>query len=114
MKKIALLLALTCLLVSCSATKKASEKSTNQYSSSIITEIDGSSFEKAILIKEKTEMAGVDAEYAWIRQNYPGSQLKGQYLFNKKKRSYDVIEIITSDGIEKSIYFDISSFFGKF
>jgi hypothetical protein len=114
MKKISLLLALNCLLISCSTEKKASENNANQYNSSIITENDGSSFEKAIVIKEKTEMAGVDAEYAWIRQNYPGSRLKEQYLINKKNKSYDVIEIITSDDTEKSIYFDISNFFGKF
>ena len=28
--------------------------------------------------------------------------------------SYDIITILTADGVEKEVYFDISRFFGKF
>ena len=68
MKKIVLLLIFACSVVSCSSTKKVTENNSNQYSTSINTGNDGSSFEKAIVIKEKSEMTGVDAEYAWIRR----------------------------------------------
>ena len=114
MKKIVFLLSLACLIASCSTTKIVSEPSPNQTSTSAITENDGSSFEKAIVINEKNSMYGVDAEYAWIKQNYPSSTLKGQYLVKHKNKHYDIIEIITSDGNEKRIYFNISNFFGKF
>src|ERR1700730_6082618 len=33
---------------------------------------DGSSYENAVVIKEKTETAGVDAEYKWCAVHYPG------------------------------------------
>jgi PBP1b-binding outer membrane lipoprotein LpoB len=114
MKRIIFLLSLACLIASCSTTKRVSETSPNQSSTSVSTEKDGSSFEKAIVINEKNAMSGVNAEYAWIKQKYPGSKIKGQYLVKHKDQPYDVIEIITTDGKEKSIFFNISNFFGKF
>jgi hypothetical protein len=114
MKKTILLLTLVFIVASCSTTRKVTEDRTNQNYTSVNTERDGSSFEKAILIKEKNEMAGIDAEYAWIKQNYPDSKLKGQSLVNHDNKPYDIIKIKTSDGKELSIYFDISNFFGKF
>jgi len=75
---------------------------------------DGSSFEKAIFIKETSEGSGVDAEYAWIRDKYPGSKVNGQALVNHNNKPYDVIHITTSDGTKTDVYFDISNFYGKF
>jgi hypothetical protein len=74
---------------------------------------DGSSFEKAVVIKEKSEMKGVSAEYAWLRKNYPGYKSNGQSLTPHGNKNYDVIHITTADGRKKDIYFDISNFFGK-
>lgn len=102
-----LLLAIT----SCSTQKHTSGNSMQMSSNS---EADGSSYEKAIVIKEKTETAGVHAEYAWIKEHYPGYQMVNQSLMNKDKKPYDVINIKTSSGQAKAIYFDISNFFGKF
>jgi len=75
---------------------------------------DGSSYEKAIVIQEKSETPGVNAEYKWIAEHYPGYSRGMQSLNFYNKKPYDIITIKTKDGEEKKIYFDISNFFGKF
>ena len=91
-----------------------SQKTTSGATSTVQSgERDGSSYEKAIIINEKSEGKGVSAEYAWLKENYPGYKSMGQSLSNHNGKSYDIIRIKTSGGSEKSIYFDISSFFGK-
>ena len=96
----------------CATQRKSSDQTT--ISNSISSSGDGSSFEKAIIIKEHSESAGINAEYAWISQNYPGYKSQGQALTYYKKVAYDIINIITLNGEKKSIYFNISNFFGKF
>jgi hypothetical protein len=114
MKKILILFTFVCLLVSCSTTKKISDNTTDQNSTSVKSDHDGSSYDKAIIIKEKTESAGIAAEYAWLRNNYPGYTFKRQSLNYQKEKPYDILNIVTSQGEEKSIYFDISNFFGNY
>ena len=75
---------------------------------------DGSSYEKAIIINEEHEKPGIDAEYAWIRRQYPVSRTLGQALTYYKNQPYDIIHIVTADGNKSDVYFDISKFFGKF
>lgn len=75
---------------------------------------DGSSYEKAIVITETHEQAGIDAEYAWIRQHYPGAKTQGQALMYRDKKPFDLIHVLTSEGNKVDVYFDISDFFGKF
>ena len=114
MKKTFFLSLLAVLILSCSTTKKVSENIKDQNNTSIESKIEGSLFENAIVIKEKSEHKGVDAEYAWLREHYPGYKLKGQSLLFHNDKPYDLIEIITADGTEVGIYFDISNFYGKF
>ena len=110
MKKFVIyLLAGVLLASSCASHKRVAE---NGAASLSVT--DGSSFDKAILIKETHERPGIDAEYAWIRTQYPGSKVKGQSLMNHGGKPYDVIHITTADGTDKDVYFDISNFYGKF
>jgi hypothetical protein len=113
MKQILIILSLACLIISCGTTKKVTNPSKSK-SSSEINDRDGSSFDKAIIIDKSNEMDGVAAEYEWLRINYPGYENLGQSLVNNDTKPYDVIKIRTSDGITKSIYFDISKFFGKY
>ena len=75
---------------------------------------DGSSFDKAIIINEDHERPGIDAEYAWIKRQYPGSATKGQALMYNDNKPYDLIHVVTADGKTVDVYFDISKFFGKF
>jgi hypothetical protein len=113
MKNIFMFFLLVSLMVSCTTTRKVSEQTvTNNTLTSV--EQDGSSYENAIVIKKSTERAGVDAEYAWLSQHYPGYKSKGQSLNFHHDKPYDIIKILTNQGEEKSIYFDISKFYGKF
>lgn len=105
------------LLSACSTSKKTAQSVTNSPTTSVSVtdeQRDGSSYEKAIVIKEKSETPGVSAEYKWLKEKYPGYTFTGQSLSTYKKTPYDVIKIKTADGEEKTVYFDISNFFGKF
>ncbi|MCX6230561.1 MAG: hypothetical protein NTZ33_03360 [Bacteroidetes bacterium] len=104
MKKLFFLIFIAYLATGCSSSKNTTTSS---------TENDGSSFSKAIIIKEKTETKGVAAEYLWIREHYPNATIKGQKLVDHKNKPYDIIKIETKESEEKEIYFDISMFFGK-
>jgi hypothetical protein len=75
---------------------------------------DGNSYLTAIVIQETHETPGVRAEYKWIADHYPGAKTQMQALNNVKGKPYDVLTITLADGSEKKVYFDISSFFGKF
>ncbi len=114
MRKLIALFALVSLIISCSPTRKISNETNNHNKTSEVIEKDGTSYDKAIIIKAKSESTGVGAEYAWLSKNYPGYQSKGQSLVFQNKKPYDIIEIVTASGEEKSIYFDISNFYGKF
>ena len=110
MKTFIYLFAFSLLATSCATHKSAAQA--NAAAASVAA--DGSSFEKAIFIKETGEGAGVDAEYAWIRNKYPGSKVNGQALMYHNNKPYDVIHITTADGAKTDVYFDISNFYGKF
>jgi len=104
------------MAVACSAPKQSVGKDAGHRitDSSSADAQDGSSYEKAVFVKEKSETNGVHAEYAWVREHYPGSKNKGQALVFNNKKPYDILTIETADGTEKKVYFDISNFFGKF
>lgn len=114
-------LSILLIFTSCSSQRKSQSLSLNSASTSARNiqplsdqkTADGSSYEKAIFIDKSTETAGVDAEYVWLKENYPGYQMIKQSLVHHDGRSYDILKIKTKDGAEKDIYFDISKFFGK-
>jgi hypothetical protein len=113
MKNLFRLIILIFIIVSCSTTKKADRESDKNSISSTVVFRDGTSLERAIIIIEKSERSGITAENDWIRKNYPGYRKAGQSLVFDKKRPYDIINIENVEGTTKSIYFDISEFFGK-
>ncbi len=75
MKNIVFVL-LVAIASACSSTKHTATNPSNNQSTIVASTVgaDGSSFEKAIVIQETNESSGVDAEYKWIRENYPGSK----------------------------------------
>jgi len=75
---------------------------------------DGSSFEKAVVIHGANELTGVDAEYDYLAQHYPGYHRGKQSLSFHGKRHFDVLEFTTAGGKKRTIHFDITEFFGKF
>ena len=73
---------------------------------------DGTSCEQAVVVHEHSEMAGVAAEYAWLKARYPGYRRGPQGLSKCGNRPADKIQIRTQDGRELEVVFDISEFFG--
>ena len=74
---------------------------------------DGTSFERAIIINEKTERAGIDAENTQLTALFPGSKRVSQRYDIYKDKQHEIVNVTTSDGREVSVYFDVSSYFGK-
>jgi hypothetical protein len=111
MKKIVLLFVIAISCAACSGTKKVVNSGTAATISA--SDRDGSSYEKAVIVTEKHEMQGINAEYAWIQNKYPGYKTVSQSLNYKDKTPYDIIHILTADGKAMAIYFDISNYFGK-
>jgi hypothetical protein len=74
---------------------------------------DGTSFEKAVIVKAPDGATGVRAEYAWLAEHFPGARPCRQSLQSRGPRSYDVLEIHDASGAKREIYFDITAFFGR-
>jgi hypothetical protein len=66
------------------------------------------------VIQASGEFAGIAMEYQWLDEHYPGYQTLSQGTTRHDGRIYDIISILTADGVRKDIYFDITSFYGKF
>lgn len=76
-------------------------------------ERNGSSPELAVdLSGSRTESEGIQAEKAWLEQHYPGARVKSQALLLGPP-VMDMLTITLPSGEEREIYFDISSYFGK-
>lgn len=81
---------------------------------------DGSSVEKAIIIKKANNLKeGVAAEYAYLEKQLGqrGIEWKplGQYLHPVSNKHYDIIKVkIINTNEIKHFCFDITKFFGKF
>ena len=73
----------------------------------------GTSFDNAIVIKVKTESAGVAEEYRWLAETYPGYSTIRKTQASRENKHYDIITFKTREGIEKNAYFDITSFYKK-
>ena len=74
----------------------------------------GSSYDTAIVLEGATnEISGVEAENSYIAAHYPGWHQKMQALLNHDGRIYDRIDVVGPKGETKSLYFDITGWFGK-
>jgi hypothetical protein len=74
---------------------------------------DGSSVAEAILVKGATEASGVAAEYQWLRDHLPGCRPERQVLLDVGGRRYDQLDVVMPNGERRSVFFDITEFFGK-
>ena len=99
-KLVVIVLLLT--LISCAAHQKSLSDSAASTSSSP----DGLSIKNAIPVNN------IAAEYQWVRAHYPGGQVQMQALLQQKRKAYDMLQVKVDDKVI-SVYFDISSFFGK-
>ena len=74
---------------------------------------DGSSVAEAILVKGANEATGVAAEYQWLRDHLPGCRPERQVLLDVGGRRYDQLDVVMPNGERRSVFFDITEFFGK-
>jgi hypothetical protein len=68
--------------------------------------VDGASIEQAIVVKN------IGEEYGWIRRHCAGFEPGEQSLEEIGGRFYDVHQLRNAAGLEKTIYFDITTFYG--
>lgn len=115
MKAIISLISLSVLLLSCGSAKKNSTVKKEPVHSVTQTDVlkGGTSYENAVVIKVKSEGEGVAEEYKWLAESYPGYSTIRKSQTSHGNRHYDIITFKTRDGIEKTAYFDITSFYKK-
>ncbi|MBN1363324.1 MAG: hypothetical protein JW976_00830 [Syntrophaceae bacterium] len=79
---------------------------------------DGETIEKAIIINAKRMTVGIPAEYRFVEEKYGRMDLDWtfelQAVMRSGNRQYDVLAIKLKDGQEKTFFFDITKFYGKF
>ena len=100
MKKIItpLILLLVLSLSGCSASKLSNSSTIDR---------DGSSFEKAIIVKNISE------EYEYAKKVCTDCTFIQQSLAFEKSKPYDILTFKKPNGETAEYYFDISKFFGK-
>ncbi len=113
MKKLGFLVLCLLLLNSCS-TSKTTVAGHPRHGNAPAATMDGSTYEKAVIIMEKSESTGTAAEYKWLKDHYPGYTMQMQSLTHYKNKPYDILQVTTAAGIRIEVFFDISNFFGKF
>ncbi len=69
---------------------------------------DGTTPQTAIVVECMGE------EYEWMQRHCPGFRPGSQALLEIDGKPYDMLMWQNSRGEERSVYFDISKFFGKF
>ena len=79
---------------------------------------DGSSKETAFVINATNSIVGVAAEYKFIEKQCGREDTDWerdlQMVLRSDNKSYDLIVVKLKNGGEKSFFFDITKFYGKF
>jgi hypothetical protein len=119
MKQLLRFLLLVLLMASTFSCRHQKQVSSASHSSSKPVELytggDGTSQQNTVIVNESVDSKGVAAEYAWLKQQYPGYQLVSQkVVYANDGHPYDRIEIKTAEGETKIAWFDIAGFYGKF
>ncbi len=81
-------------------------------------ERSGDSKKEAIVVLDvENSREGVRAEYEYLEKRFGRRgidwQLEAQFLLSENKMYYDKMELRFPDGSKKTIYFNITFFFGK-
>jgi hypothetical protein len=110
MKKLFIVIAMLFLL-GCTLNVDNTKQPTS--SASYYTGGDGSSFAQAVFFPNaKSSMDGVPLEKKWLAEKYPGYKMTRQAVIEENNRLYDSLEIVTASGETKTVYFDMTSWFG--
>src|SRR6266436_4991156 len=104
----------TLIVILAAALASCASPSSTTTPSAAATTGTGSSYATAIVVPATNEMAGVKFEYAYIRTHYTGSQFMYQALSSHGGKPYDLITFKTADGKQRTLYFDISRYFGRY
>lgn len=97
----------------CSSPKKTTTKDALPKATHADILRGGTSFSNAVVIMVESERVGLNEEYKWLANNYPGYALVRRTHVKKSSRHYDIIRIKTQQGQVKDIYFDSTRFWGK-
>ena len=74
---------------------------------------DGSSPEEAVVVLAETEDEGIDLEHHWTFDRYGRfRKVRGGLAASPDGRHFDVITVELADHTEKTIFFDITAFYG--
>jgi hypothetical protein len=74
---------------------------------------EGSTLQAAVLVPATDEDAGVQWENDWIYFHYGRFRKRSAGLAALSGRRYDVITVELSDHTTRTIYFDITRFYGR-
>jgi hypothetical protein len=75
--------------------------------------VEGESLEAAVVVTANNEEDGIAYENDWIYRHYGRFRRRSGGLASLADRRYDVINVELSDHTEKTLYFDITDFFGR-
>jgi hypothetical protein len=75
--------------------------------------VEGESLEAAVIVTANNEEDGIAYENDWIYQHYGRFRRRSGGLASLAGRRYDVIKVELSDHTERTLYFDITDFFGR-
>jgi len=100
-------------LGACSSPKKTTTKVASPKPTRTDILRGGTSFSNAVIIMVENERAGLNEEYKWLANNYPGYALVRRTHVERSEKHYDIIRIKTQQGQVKDIYFDSTRFWGK-
>lgn len=73
---------------------------------------DGSSVDQAVIVLAGSEDEGIDLEHRWIFDHYGRFRKLRGGLASAEGKHYDVATVELADHSEKTIYFDITGFYG--
>jgi len=74
---------------------------------------EGESLEAAVLVPADNEEDGIAYENDWIWRHYGRFRRRSGGLASQAGRRYDVIKVELSDHTERTLYFDITDFYGR-
>ena len=101
------------VFIACSSPKKTPAKEPAPKISRTDRLRGGTSFSNPVVIKVTTERAGLDEEYRWLSNNYPGYSLIRRKQATHNGRHFHIVSIRTKSGQARDIYFDTTAFTGK-
>ncbi len=70
-----------------------------------------------VILGASDSIDGIAAEYSYLEKKFGRQnlawQLRRQSILNQKGKVYDRMDLDMQDGSKKTVFFDISEFFGK-